>query len=428
MREFSTELVSLGQIDAALSPAAADVARKQAAVDEIVARVRAEGDAAVLEYVRKFDWPEATLPLLKVTEAEFSAALSEVDAELMTAMTVAAEHIRQFHQRQLPENFFEEIEWGLRVGQRHTPVESVACYVPTGKASIPSSLLMSVVPALVAGVPRIVVVGPSLRDGTMPAGVLVAAHLLGITEIYKLGSAWALAALAFGTPTFPKVDKIVGPTSMYGSLAKKALYGEVGIDGLYGPSEVVIIADGSVPADWVAADLLSQSEHGEDSQSVLISPDADYLEAVKVEIAAQLAASPRAKYLEVSLRERGALVLTRDLAEAAEMANVLAAEHLELAVANPEGLLPLIKHAGSILMGAYTPVPVGDYLAGPSHILPTGRTARFSSGLGVTDFLKRSSLVQATPEWLRENRPTIATLATHEGLAAHADTVARRVK
>ncbi len=428
LRVFRTSELSPAEINRRLLPPAADLARVQEIVDGIVARVRAEGDAAVLELIRRFDWPQATLDQLTVTPDEMARAAAEIDVSTRDAMKRAAEHIRRYHQRQMPCDWFDAMEPGLVLGQRHTPVDSVACYVPTRKASIPSSLLMSVVPAQVAGVPRIVVVGPCQADGAMPAGVLAAAHLLGVTEMYKLGGAVAMAALAFGTDTFSRVDKIVGPANIFGTLAKKALYGEVGVDGLYGPSEVVVIADGSVPAAWVAVDLVSQSEHGEDSQSVLITPDEAYAAAVDAAVQALLAASPRAQYLATALEQRGAVVLVRDLAEAVEMANLLAAEHLELAVAAPETLFPAIRHAGSILLGGHAPVPVGDYYAGPSHILPTGRTARFSSGLGVMDFLKRSSLIQLTPDWLAVAGSDITTLADHEGLDAHAQAVKVRVE
>jgi histidinol dehydrogenase len=428
MRVFRTADLSPQEINAQLMPPAADLAKMQDTVNEIVNRVRVEGDAAVLELTQRFDWPEATLAGLRVSEAELDAAMAELDVDLIHAMTMAAENIRRFHQRQMPSDWFEEMEFGLSLGQRHTPVDSVACYVPTSKASLPSSLLMSVVPAQVAGVPRIVVAGPARPDGSLPAGVLAAAHLLGITEVYKLGGAVAMSALAFGTPTFPKVDKVVGPANIFGTLAKKALYGEVGVDGLYGPSEVVIIADGSVPAPWVATDLLSQSEHGEDSQSVLVTPNEAYAQAVAAEIDAQLATSPRAQYLAKSLAQHGAVILTRDLAEAVTMANLLAPEHLELAVAAPRALLTAIRHAGSVLLGGYSPVPVGDYFAGPSHVLPTGRTARFSSGLGVMDFLKRSSLIEVAPAWLAQQCAPITALADHEGLAAHAQAIRARVE
>lgn len=428
LRVFRTSESSLAEINRQLMPPAADVAKLQAIVDGIVARVRTEGDAAVLALTRQFDWEQATLDGLRVTEVEMDAAMASMDTDLIHAMTVAAGNIRRFHERQMPQDWCEDMEYGLMLGQRHTAVDSVACYVPTRKASIPSSLLMSVVPAQVAGVPRIIVAGPCRADGTMPAGVLAAAHLLGITEVYKLGGAVAMAAMAYGTDTFPRVDKIVGPANIFGTLAKKALYGDVGVDGLYGPSEVVVVADGSVNPAWVATDLVSQSEHGEDSQSVLVTPNEAYAQAVASEIGTQLAASPRAKYLSVALEQRGAIIITKDMAEACAMANVLAPEHLELAVADPQALLPLIKHAGSILMGAYSPVPVGDYFAGPSHILPTGRTARFSSGLGVMDFLKRSSLIQVGQNWLADNAETITALADHEGLAAHADAIRRRVQ
>ena len=426
LHTYHTSEFSLAEINRRLLPAAADVARVQAAVDAIVARVRAEGDAAVLALTRQLDWPEAALGDLVVSPEEIARAVAETDSTVIEAMRLAAAHIRRYHERQLPGDWFEEFEPGLTLGQRHMPLDSVACYVPTRKASIPSSLLMSVVPAQVAGVGRVVVMGPCQPNGKLTAGVLAAAHLLGITEIYKLGGAVAMAALAFGTRTFPRVDKIVGPANIYGTLAKKALYGDVGVDGLYGPSEVVVIADGTVRADWVAVDLLSQSEHGEDSQSVLVTPDDAYAQAVAAAVDTLLAASPRAKYLAASLQNRGAIVITRDLAEAAAMANLLAPEHLELAVADPVCLLPAIRHAGSILLGGSSPVPVGDYFAGPSHILPTGRTARFSSGLGVADFLTRSSLVQAAPCWLAAHRPPITTLADHEGLDAHAAAIRMR--
>ena len=426
LRIFRTTELSLEEINRQLLPPEADIARVQATVDQIVTRVRAEGDAAILDLIHKFDWARATLPELVVTPGEIARAVAVMDPVVIEAMRQAIAHIRRYHERQLPQDWFEEFEPGLTLGQRHVPVDSVACYVPTRKASIPSSLLMSVVPALVAGVERVAVVGPCRADGSLPSGVLAAAHLLGISEIYKLGGAVAMAAMAIGTPTFPRVDKVVGPANIYGTLAKKALYGDVGVDGLYGPSEVVVIADGSVPAERVAIDLLSQSEHGEDSQSVLITPDETYAQAVASAVDSLLITSPRAKYLSVSLQQRGALILTRDLEEAAAMANLLAPEHLELAVAEPSCLLPAIRHAGSVLLGGYSPVPIGDYFAGPSHILPTGRTARFSSGLGVMDFLTRSSLVQATPAWLAAHGEVIVTLADHEGLDAHAAAIRAR--
>jgi histidinol dehydrogenase len=426
MRFFSTAETSLEAIGQALQPAAADMARIQAIVDGIIARVRAEGDAAVLDYTRQFDWPEATLDGLRVTPAEVDAAVAGTDPAVLDAMRQAADNIRRYHKRQMPQDWMETFQPGLRLGLRHVPVPSAACYVPTSKASLPSSLLMSVVPAQVAGVPRIAVVGPCRRDGTLPPGVLAAAALCDITEIYKLGGAVAVATLAFGTTTLPKLDKFVGPTNSFGTLAKRALFGEIGIDGLYGPSDVTIVADGSVPAAWVATDLLSQAEHGEDSAANLVTPDAAYARAVAAEVDTQVAASPRRQYLTASLQRYGAIIVTRDLAEAAAMADVLAPEHLELMVADPEGVLPTIHHAGAIFLGAYAPVPVGDYFAGPSHVLPTGRTARFSSGLGVMDFLKRSSLIQTDAGWLAANRPAIVTLADHEGLPAHAETVAER--
>lgn len=423
MKIFRTSEIKTSDINKALMPLSAELDKVQYIVDEIVKKVRDEGDNGILELTRKFDWKDATIDKLKVTEDELFNALNEVDAELITAMTFAAENIRRYHKSQLPADFMGEYEMGMFLGQRHTSVDSAACYVPTRKASIPSSLLMSVVPAQVANVERIVVVGPCREDGTMPAGVLAAANLLGITEIYKLGGAVAMAAMAYGTETFPKVDKVVGPANIFGTLAKKALYGDVGVDGLYGPSEVVIIADGTVPATWVAADLVSQSEHGEDSQSILITTNEEYAKNVLDAVEYFLRSSGRELYLGKALNDRGAVIITRDITESAEMSNLLAPEHLELAVENFESLLPMVKHAGSILLGGFSPVPIGDYCAGPSHILPTGRTARFNSGIGVTDFLKRSSLIRVTPEWLEYHKSMIITFAEHEGLEGHAKSI-----
>lgn len=426
LRTFRVSELAPEAICRELQPAETDIARVQAIVDGILASVRAEGDAAVLELTRKFDWPEATLAGLRVTEAEIAQAVADTTPAVRDAMQQAAANIRRYHERQMPTDWFEELQPGLRLGLRHTPVDSAACYVPTSKASLPSSLLMSVVPAQVAGVPRIAVVGPCRRDGTLPPGVLAAASLLGITEIYKLGGAVAVAAMAFGTATFPRMDTFVGPTNLFGTLAKRAVFGEIGIDGLYGPSDVTIVADGSVPAAWAAADMLSQAEHGEDSAAILVTPDAAYAAAVSAEVARQVETAARKGYLSVSLERFGAIIITRDLAEAATMVNLLAPEHLELLVGDPQALLPAIHHAGAIFLGAYASVPVGDYFAGPSHSLPTNRTARFSSGLSVHAFLKRSSLIMPDAGWLAGNAAAITTLAEHEGLPAHAEAVEMR--
>lgn len=428
LRCFRSSELSLEEISTRLQAQPADIARLQTIVDDIIQQIRTRGDVAILEQTQRLDWPEATLPGLRVSTQEVETAIATLDVKLIHAMTLAAEHIRRFHLRQMPLDWFEDMEYGLSLGQRHVPVDSVACYVPTSKAPLPSSVLMSIIPAQVAGVPRIVLVGPCRRDGTMPPSVLAAAQLLGITEIYKLGGAVAMTALAIGTDTFPRVDKLVGPTNSFGMLAKRTLFGEVGIDGLNGPSDVTILADGSVPAAWVAADLLSQAEHGEDSPAILVTPNAEYAQQVTGAVATQLAASPRANYLSAALAHWGAIVITRDLSEAAAMVNLLAPEHLELMVENPRLLLPEIRHAGAIFLGGYSPVPVGDYFAGPSHVLPTGRTARFASGLSVMDFLKRSSLIEVQAEWLQAQHDAIITLAEHEGLAAHADAIQRRVK
>lgn len=426
LRYFSTTTSTVEEIINALHTSSAALAEQQTAVETIIAQIRQQGDAAILELTRKFDWPDATLDTITVGKQEILQAYEKSSPELLAALAHAIANIRKYHQRQLPQDWFEEMAPGLHLGLRHTPLDSVACYVPTSRASLPSSLLMSVVPAQVAGVKRIVVIGPARRDGTLPGDVLAAAHLLGITEIYKLGGAVAMAALAIGSETFPRVDKLVGPTNVYGMLAKKTLFGEVGIDGLYGPSDVAIIADGTAPPDWVAADMLSQAEHGEDSPALLITPDKDYAQQVSAEISSQLSTSPRAEYLRRSLQKYAAIIHTRDLPQAAEISNALAPEHLELSLADPHALLPAIRHAGAIFLGTHTPVPVGDYYAGPSHVLPTNGTARFSSGLGVNDFLKRSSLLQSDANWLRENSNDIILMAETEGLPAHADAICRR--
>lgn len=426
LRYFSSITSTAEEIMKELHPSPAALAEQQTAVDTIISQIRQHGDAAILELTRKFDWPDATLEALIVGEAEIRQAHENCSRELLTALEHAIANIRKYHQRQLPQDWFEEMAPGLQLGLRHTPLDSAACYVPTSRASLPSSLLMSVVPAQVAGVKRIVVMGPACHDGTLPNDVLAAAHLLGITEIYKLGGAVAMAALAIGSDIFPRVDKLVGPTNVYGMLAKKTLFGEVGIDGLYGPSDVAIISDGSAPPAWVATDMLSQAEHGEDSPAVLLTPDTSYARLVVQEIDSQISSSPRAEYLRKSLQKYGAIIITHDLQQAAEMCNLLAPEHLELSLANPQDLLPAIRHAGAIFLGTHTPVPVGDYYAGPSHVLPTNGTARFSSGLGVNDFLKRTSLLQSDAHWLRENSNDIILMAETESLSAHADAIRRR--
>ena len=409
-----------------IKPSAATLAEQQKIVDAIISRVRLEGNSTILELTRQFDWPDATLDALRVSENELAQAFNNSPPELIAALERAIANIRRFHLRQLPHDWFEEMAPGLQLGLRHTPLDSVACYVPTSRASLPSSLLMSVIPAQVAGVKRIAVVGPARKDGTLPEEVLVAAHLTGISEIYKLGGAVAMATMAIGSDIFPRVDKLVGPTNVFGMLAKKTLFGEVGIDGLYGPSDVAIIADGSASPDWVAADMLSQAEHGEDSAALLITPDHEYALKVSVEINRQVSVSPRSEYLLRSLHKYGAIIITRDLSQAAEFCNLLAPEHLELLLADPQAILPAIHHAGAIFLGNHTPVPVGDYYAGPSHVLPTNGTARFSSGLGVNDFLKRSSLLQSDAHWLQENGKDIILLAETEGLPAHAEAIRKR--
>ena len=424
---YKTADFTLNEINSALLPTPEDTRKIQDLVDSIVDDVRRHGDEAILKYTRQFDYETADIHNIKVSEQEIDAAVRATDKKLMRSMEKAAENIAKYHEKQLPKNFLEEFDSGLTLGNRYIPFESAMCYVPTRKASIPSSLLMSTVTAKVAGVKNILVSGPAREDGSMPFGVLAAAKVVGITEIYKLGGAVAMAAFGFGTKTFPKVDTVVGPANIFGTLAKKSLFGEVGVDGMYGPSEVVVLADGAVNPSWIATDFLSQSEHGTDSQSVLITADENYAEQVLKAIGEELETSPRKEYLRKSLEDRGAIIITKDLEEGIEMANILAAEHLELAVENYAEVLPKIRSAGSILCGKYSPVAIGDYFAGPNHVLPTARSARFSSGLSVLNFLKRSSIVIADENWLKNNSEDILRLSEHEELVSHGNSVKKRV-
>jgi len=428
LRFFNTTKYSLEDINKELLPAPEDTQKIQEIVDAIVLDIKRNGDEAVLRYTRQFDYASADLDNIKVTDKEIERAVLATDKKLLKAMEHAAENIAAYHEAQMPSGFMDEFQDGLTLGNRYIPYDSVMCYVPTRKASIPSSLLMSTITAKVAGVKNIIVSGPAREDGDMPQGVLAAAKIVGIDEIYKLGGAVAMTAFGIGTYTFRRVDKIVGPANIFGTLAKKSLYGIVGVDGMYGPSEVVVLADGTVDPEWIAIDFLSQSEHGTDSQSVLITPDINYAEKIIRTINTELATSPRTEYLKKSLAERGAIVIVKDLSEGVEMANILAPEHLELAVENFDDLLPHIKNAGSILCGKYSPVAVGDYFAGPNHILPTARSARFSSGLSVLDFLKRNSIIISNERWLRNNKDDITAMADHEKLISHSDSIKRRVK
>lgn len=405
--------------------AAADV---EAVVRAIVDDVRARGDAALVELTERFD--RLALPGgaagLRVTADEVAAAVAACSPADVAALTLARDRIEVYHRRQLPADQRFTDALGVELGYRWTPVEAAGLYVPGGTAAYPSSVLMNAVPAKVAGVARLVMVVPA-PGGTLAPLVLAAAHLAGVDEIYRVGGAQAVAALAWGTPTIAPVDKIVGPGNAYVAAAKRIVFGKVGIDMIAGPSEVLIIADGTANPEWIAADLLAQAEHDAAAQSILITTDAALATAVETAVESQLATLPREKIAAASWRDHGAVILVETLDQAVALADQVAAEHLELAVADPEPLAARIRHAGAIFVGAHTPEAIGDYVAGSNHVLPTARSARFSSGLGVLDFMKRTSLLRCGPGQLAVLGPAAVTLAQAEGLEAHARSVALRL-
>ena len=408
---------ALGRLLAFESAQDAEVERATA---EILEAVRARGDAAVLEFTARFDrWRPASAAALEVPAPEARAALAGLPPAQRDALSVAAERIRAYHERQRTESWRTEEGDGTVLGQQVTPLDRVGLYVPGGKAAYPSSVLMNAVAAKVAGVPELVMVTPT-PDGALHAPVLAAAALAGVDRIFRIGGAQAVGALAFGTATVPAVDKIVGPGNAYVAAAKRRVFGRVGIDMIAGPSEVLVIADGSANPDWVAMDLFSQAEHDEIAQAILVTPDAGLLERVAGAMRRHIESMPRRGIIAASLAGRGALIRVRDLDEACALANRVAPEHLELAVADPEALLPKIRHAGAIFLGHHASESLGDYCAGPNHVLPTSRTARFSSPLGVYDFQKRSSVIRVSAEGARTLGQVAATLARAEGLEAHA--------
>jgi histidinol dehydrogenase len=390
------------------------------AVAEILADVRLRGDEAVLEYTRRFDQLESsTLAELEISKAELRAALDELPEAQRQALNESAQRVRAYHERQKIESWsFTEAD-GTRLGQKITPLDRVGLYVPGGKAAYPSSVLMNAVPAKVAGVNELIMVVPTPR-GEKNALVLAAACLAGVDRVFTLGGAQAVAALAYGTQTIPQVDKIVGPGNAYVAAAKRRVFGTVGIDMVAGPSEVLIIADRSANPDWVAMDLFAQAEHDELAQSILLSPDADFIAKVATSIEKLLPTMSRQAVIAASLNGRGALIEVRSLDEACEIANRIAPEHLELAVNHAAVLVDKIRHAGAIFIGHYASESLGDYCAGPNHVLPTSRSARFSSPLGVYDFQKRSSLIDISAAGAQLLGPIAATLAYGEGLTAHA--------
>ena len=402
---------------------AADV---NAAVAAIIARVRAEGDAALIELTRQFDDLDLGKVGLKVTRAEIEAAHEDVDKTTREALELAHDRILEHHKRQVPKNDLYRDRLGVELGTRWTAVASAGLYVPGGTASYPSSVLMNAVPAKVAGVPRIVMVVPAQKGALNPL-VLVAAKLAGVSEIYRVGGAQAIAALAYGTDSIAPVAKIVGPGNAYVAAAKRQVFGQVGIDMVAGPSEVVVIADADNDPAWIAADLLAQAEHDTAAQAILITDDRAFARAVEQVVEAELAVLPRAATARASWRDFGAVILVKRLDEAPSLADRLAPEHLEIATGDPDALAGRIHDAGAIFIGRYTPEVIGDYVAGSNHVLPTARSARFTSGLGVLDFMKRTSTLKLDPDSLAALGPAAMALAEAEGLDAHRRSVAIRL-
>jgi histidinol dehydrogenase len=411
---FDAALTALTRVEAAQDPALQETVRR------ILADVRARGDEAVLEYTRRFDGLDC---IAEVKPREMQAALTSIPAEQGKALRLAAERIRGFHERQLQQSWDYTEADGTRLGQRVSALERVGLYVPGGKAAYPSSVLMNAIPAKVAGVRELVMASP--KPNSL---VLAAAALAGVDRVVAIGGAQAIAALAYGTASMPKVDKIVGPGNAYVAEAKRQVFGQVGIDMVAGPSEILVICDGRTPADWVAMDLFSQAEHDELAQALLLSPDAAHLDDVQRSIEKMLSEMPRREVIQASLEARGALILTRDLDEACALANRIGPEHLELCVEDAAAWLPKIRHAGAVFVGKWSSEAIGDYCAGPNHVLPTGGTARFSSPLGVYDFQKRTSLIMVSQQAATTLGKTAVTLAEGEGLTAHARAAAMRMK
>jgi len=416
------------QLDQLLAWEAVSDTQVQQVVAEIVADVRARGDAALLEYTSRFDgWEAESVPATEMAPARLELAWNGLPEEKRSALQHAAERIRSYAQRQKMESWDYTEEDGTVLGQQVTPLDRVGLYVPGSKAAYPSSVLMNAIPAKVAEVPELVMVVPT-PGGVLNDLVLAAAHVSRVDRVFTLGGAQAVAALAYGTETIPMVDKVVGPGNIYVATAKRVVFGQVGIDMVAGPSEILVICDGKTDPDWVAMDLFSQAEHDEDAQSILICPDADFLREVHESIERLLPSMEREAIITTALRERGALILCRDLDEAVDLANRISPEHLELSVADPVAMARQIRHAGAIFMGRHTSEPLGDYCAGTNHVLPTSRTARFSSPLGVYDFQKRSSLIMASEQGADTLGRTASVLARGEGLTAHARAAEYRLK
>ncbi|HTH95398.1 MAG TPA: histidinol dehydrogenase [Rhodocyclaceae bacterium] len=421
IRKFDSRAADFGaQLDALLAFESETDEGIERTVAEVLSNVKKQGDAAVLEYTRRFDRLDAaSMSALELPKFELKAAFDGLPEAQRKALEAAAERVRVYHERQKAESWEYEEPNGTKLGQKVTPLDRVGLYVPGGKAAYPSSVLMNALPAKVAGVGELIMVVPT-PGGEKNQLVLAAAHLVGVDRVFTIGGAQAVAALAYGTATIPQVDKIVGPGNAYVASAKRRVFGTVGIDMVAGPSEVLVIADASANPDWVAMDLFAQAEHDELAQSILLCPDAAFIEKVAVSIDRLLPTMPRKDVITASITGRGALILTKDLDEACAIANKIAPEHLELSVADARALVPKIRHAGAIFIGRYTSESIGDYCAGPNHVLPTSRSARFSSPLGVYDFQKRSSLIEVSAEGSALLGQIASTLAHGEGLFAHA--------
>lgn len=419
---FAVDLESLLDWDQTTDPTVESVVR------DIIADVRARGDAAVIEYTQRFDrWSVSAASELEISKAACQQALASLEQSQRQALELAADRIRAYAGHQKMESWSYTEADGTLLGQQVTPLDRVGLYVPGGKAAYPSSVLMNAIPARVAGVAELIMVVPTL-DGEANDMVLAAAAIAGVDRVFAIGGAQAVAALAYGTVTLPAVDKIVGPGNAYVASAKRMVFGKVGIDMIAGPSEILVVCDGQTDPDWIAIDLFSQAEHDEDAQSILVSPDGGFLDRVAESIRRLLPEMPRADIIRASLEGQGALIQVRDMDEAVDIANRIAPEHLELSVAEPQAIAARIRHAGAIFMGRYTAEVLGDYCAGPNHVLPTSRTARFSSPLGVYDFQKRSSLIFCSAEGASTLGKTAAVLAHGEGLTAHARSAEVRIK
>jgi histidinol dehydrogenase len=427
IRLVTTEVGFAAAFESLLDSARETTARVDAAVGEIIGAVKRDGDAALLDLTARFDgWRPADAAALRVTTAEIDAATAGIEPSLMAALDLAATRIERFHQAQMPSDLELPDPAGLTLGMRWNALDAVGLYVPGGKAAYPSSVLMNALPARVAGVGRIAMVVPT-PGGQLNPLVLAAARRAGVTEVYRIGGAQAVAALAWGTASIAPVDRVVGPGNAYVAEAKRQVFGRVGIDSIAGPSEVVILADASNDPRHVAVDLLAQAEHDESAQAILVTDDAGFAAAVTAAVEAELTSLPRGAIAGESWRRHGAVIVVRDWAEAFILTNRLAPEHLQLMLPDPRAALAQVRHAGAAFLGRHCPEAIGDYVAGPNHVLPTGRTARFASGLSVYDFLKRTTWVEATEAGLQAVGPAAVALAEAEGLQAHGRSVALRL-